>query len=89
MTLNDAKLYLRVDNDDENNLINELMKSAVSYMAGAIDGYEEKKASASPEWKAQAEQAERLLIADWYENRLPVGRPANAAVTFIITQLQL
>lgn len=88
MTLNDMKLYLRVDSDVEDSLILDLMDSAVNYMAGAIDDYEAKK-EASSKWKNKAEQAERLLVADWFENRTEKERPANSNVSAIITQLQL
>lgn len=87
MTLNDVKLYLRIDGTNEDNLINELITASESYMRDAISDFDDKKAD--PEWLAKAEQAQRLLIADWFENRLPTARPANAAVTLIITQLQL
>lgn len=83
MNLSDVKLYLRVDGTSEDTLINDLMLAAKDYMRGAVSNYD----SVADTDKAQL--AERMLIADWYENRIPVGRPANAAVTLIITQLQL
>lgn len=89
MTIEDAKLYLRIDGNDEDALINDLLKASESYLSDAIDDYETKKAENGPEWVAKAEQARRLLIADWYENRLAVGRPECAAVSLLLAQLQL
>lgn len=89
MELNDVKLFLRVDGNNEDILINDLIKTAHSYMAGAVDNFDEKYQNADDRWKAKADQAMRLLIADWYENRLAVGRPEMSAVALLITQLQL
>lgn len=89
MTLSDVKLFLRVDGDSEDILINDLMNAADNYLAGAIDNFDEKYQNADNNWKAKADQAKRLLIADWYENRLAVGRPEMSAITLLITQLQL
>ena len=89
MTLNDAKTYLRIDNTAEDELVTSLINAAQSYMEDAVDGYTEKKLTNGSAWTAKAEQAERLLINDWYEHRLAEARPVSAAVTLLITQLQL
>ena len=77
MTLDDAKLYLRVDTDDDDTLIQALITAAESYINQqtgktkrivGIDQngqpiYEDIKESEL--WKL----AVKLLLAHWYENR--------------------
>ena len=77
MTLEEAKLYLRVDMDDDDTLIQALITAAESYiaqqtgktkiLAGADENgqpiYEDIKESEL--WKL----AVKLLLAHWYENR--------------------
>lgn len=77
MTLEEAKLYLRVDTDDDDALIQALITAAESYIAqqtgktktlvGADENgqpiYEDIKESEL--W----ELAVKLLLAHWYENR--------------------
>lgn len=36
MTIDDIKTYLRVDHDDDDNLINQLEKTADAYLASAV-----------------------------------------------------
>ena len=45
LTLETAKQYLRVDSDDDNSLIKNLMVAAASYMAAAVDDYSTKCAA--------------------------------------------
>ena len=89
MTLNDVKIYLRVDNTVEDEFISSLMSAAESYLEDAVDNFQAKKLTKGPSWVAKAEQAERLLINDWYENRQAKERPVCSAVALLITQLQL
>lgn len=88
-TLEQVKLYLRIDTDDEDSLLNDLRNSAESYMQDAVDDFSSTYATASESWKAKADQCELLLISDWYENRLAQGRPVSSAVSLLLSQLQL
>ena len=77
MTLEDAKIYLRVDADDDDDLIQTLITAAEAYINGQTgktkkivgteeDGqpiYEDIKESEL--WKL----AVKLMLAHWYENR--------------------
>lgn len=87
LDITEVKNYIRVD--DEDNMVLSLMASAKSYMAGAIDNFDEIYANANDNWKAKADLAMKLLIADWYENRTPVGRPSNSTIQLLLAQLQL
>lgn len=85
-----AKKYLRVDGDSEDDLINQFMDSAASYMSGAVDGYKTIAASDS-DFAKLGTQAELALVAELYENRNVGGQEAkdySYTVRSIITQLQ-
>ena len=88
-TLEQVKLYLRIDTNDEDALLNNLISTAESYMQGAVDDFDSTYALSDAEWKAKADQCELLLIADWYENRLAKERPVASAVSLLLAQLQL
>lgn len=63
--INDVKEYLRIDNDEENGLLNILIKNAETYIengANAID-------TDNPKMVAQAQLIGLVLISDYYENR--------------------
>ena len=89
MTLSEVKEYLRVDDSTDDNLIQNLMDAAHSYMDAAVDDYDAKLEANGENWRRKAELAEKLLICDWYEQRLPASRPVSSAVALLIYQLQL
>ena len=64
MGLDEIKLYLRIDTDDEDELLSSLQLSAEEYLlnAGIEKDYE----------KQLYKLAVKLLISNWYENRNPV-----------------
>jgi len=64
MELSEAKEFLRVDFDDDDGVINSLITSSDQYLQGA--GCNEK---VNPELY---QQAQKLLISNWYENRVPI-----------------
>lgn len=65
MELDEIKLYLRLDTDDEDELLSSLQLSAEEYLlnAGIEKDYE----------KQLYKLAVKLLISNWYENRNPVS----------------
>jgi len=88
LTLTDAKNYCRATDDDDA-LVQSLIDAADSYMAGAVDNFVAKYASADSAWQAKADLAKKLLVADWYENRLATERPVSPAIRLLIVQLQI
>lgn len=89
MTLEEAKTYLRIDGEAEDDLITALLASAESYLRGAVTDYDAKRAD--PDCANVADMVQRLMIAEMYENR-SVGTDAQKdysfAVRSMITQLQ-
>jgi len=78
MTLEDAKIYLRVDVDDDDDLIQALITAAESYlkeqtgktkMVIDIDPETETLVTTDIRTSELWNLAVKLLVAHWYENR--------------------
>lgn len=65
ITIEQAKLYCRIDNDDEDELIENLIKVADEYIKTACGEYDQNN--------PKAELCQRILINHWYENRSATG----------------
>ena len=90
LTIDDVKLYLRIDGTDEDGLLERLLGVAEAYLDGAVDNF---SANMSDErFAAKAEMVEQAIIADLYENRNTGGIESHQygrAVESMIRQLQL
>ncbi|WP_139894505.1 head-tail connector protein [Bacillus cereus] len=83
LTLEEAKKYLRVDGDEEDDLITSFVIAAEIYIKNAT--------SKNVDLKSElAKLAARILIADWHENREAVGKAEQLAFSLqsILVQLQ-
>ncbi|MGG3674935.1 head-tail connector protein [Bacillus nitratireducens] len=83
LTLEEAKKYLRVDGDEEDDLIASFITAAEQYIKNAT--------SKNVDLKSElAKLAARILIAHWYENREAVGKAEQLAFSLqsILVQLQ-
>lgn len=88
LTLTDAKNFCRATDEDDA-LVQGLIDASESYLVSAVDDYKTKYANADTEWQAKADLVKKLLVADWYENRLATDRQVSASVCLLISQLQL
>lgn len=61
MTLDEIKIFLRIDDETEDNLLNALMLAAEEYLLGA--GIEKDYS------KEIYKLTVKMLISNWYENR--------------------
>lgn len=83
LTLEEAKKYLRVDGDEEDDLITSFVIAAEMYIKNAT--------SKNVNLKSElAKLAARILIAHWHENREAVGKAEQLAFSLqsILVQLQ-
>ncbi|MED2492498.1 head-tail connector protein, partial [Bacillus thuringiensis] len=72
LTLEEAKKYLRVDGDEEDDLITSFVEAAEIYIKNAT--------SKNVDLKSElAKLAARILIAHWHENREAVGKAEQLA----------
>jgi len=84
MTLEELKIYLRIDGQEDDGLINGLLLAAKEYL---------KNAGTAVEIGDLYELAVKLLVSHWYENRNTVlvgsiSKELEFALTTIITQLR-
>ena len=85
VTLEEAKKWLRIDGNEENTILEMLIKAAETYLYNAT----------GIEYTAENQLAKLyclVLCADWYENRMLIGQQPSEKVRFtcqaIMTQLQ-
>ncbi|MEC2553751.1 head-tail connector protein [Bacillus tropicus] len=83
LTVEEAKKYLRVDGDEEDDLITSFVIAAEIYIKNATSKNVDVKSEL-------AKLAARILIAHWYENREAVGKAEQLAFSLqsILVQLQ-
>lgn len=83
LTVEEAKKYLRVDGDEEENLITSFVIAAEIYIQNATR--QDVKLDS-----VLAKLAARILISHWYENREAVGKAEQLAFSLqsILVQLQ-
>lgn len=70
VSIDEAKEWLRVDHNDEDNMIQMLIKAAEKYLKNATGN----------EFDSSNELAQLfclVLIADWYENREMIGKVSD------------
>ena len=65
LTLEQAKLYCRIDNQEEDELIKTLIEVADEYIKTACGEYDTEN--------PKAELCQRILVNHWYENRTAIG----------------
>lgn len=61
MTLDEIKVFLRIDDESEDNLLNALMLASEEYLLGA--GIEKDYS------KEMYKLTVKMLVSNWYENR--------------------
>ncbi|MDT8900067.1 head-tail connector protein [Anaeroselena agilis] len=80
LSLEDVKLYLRVDSDDEDALLQDLMDGAIGYMQRMTGKVYD---PADGVWK----MAVKYLCSHWYENRDSAAAGRDARVDHTIDAL--
>lgn len=91
VTLEDVKLYLRIDGDAEDSLLQACMAAADSYLLSAVSDfstyYDE-----SADFAAKADLVKLALVSEMFRNRDPSNDDGRADYPFYIrsqiTQLQ-
>lgn len=90
VTLEDVKLYLRIDGDAEDALLQACMAAASAYLTSAVSDFTANY-QASADYAAKADLVSLALISEMYRNRDP-SNDGRADYPFYIrsqiTQLQ-
>lgn len=79
ITLQDVKLQLRIDNNDEDALLDKYMRASERYMRSAVDNYVDNEAM---------DIARLALITEMYEHRASEAKDYNYIIKSFIAQLQ-
>ncbi len=94
--LNDVKLYCRIDSDDEDDLLNEMIAAAKNQIFGQCGKTSYVNGEVEPIRLEDTELfklAVKMLVAHWYDNRgaVSVGEMKNIpyAVDSIIAEFRL
>lgn len=91
LDLDRTKNYIRVDVNEDDELIKMLIDTAYSYVSNAIDDFEKK--CLDDGFRNKAEHIMLFLIADWYDNRqysrYEKYNEVSHIVTAMIQQIQL
>ena len=90
VTLEDVKLYLRIDGDAEDSLLQACMAAADSYLISAVSDFSACY-DASADFAAKADLVKQALVSEMFRNRDP-SNDGRADYPFYIrsqiTQLQ-
>lgn len=68
MTLQDVKLYLRIDYDADDTLLETMIKAAENYMISGVTDYKKNYAE-NEKYAAAADICKMAIIAQMYEDR--------------------
>ena len=87
MTLDEVKIFLRIDGTDENDLLNTLMQTAEYYVEDSIIDYASKKDNAR--FIAKADLLKLMVVNDMYSDRSTVAGNEKYRLIYqsLITQL--
>ena len=87
VTLDQLKNYLRVDIDDDDELLTKQLEVATDYLKGAVSNFDANYA-AYEEFANKADQLKMVLVAEFYQNRDNENSGFGYAVKSLIAQLQ-
>lgn len=85
--IEDVKNYLRIDYNEDDNLLQSLMVAAENYLNDAICNLEE--CLKEEKFKERAKILMYVIIQDWYDNRESgESKDFNYTIRSMMTQLQ-
>ncbi|MBR1728070.1 MAG: head-tail connector protein [Selenomonadaceae bacterium] len=87
VTLERFKLYLRIDSDFEDELINQFLLTAKAYLRDAITDYEENYQK-SLVFAEKADLLQMIVAAEFYQNRDNSNHSLNYTIRSMMTQLK-
>lgn len=89
LELGEVKNYLRIDYDEDDNLLQSLMVAAEHYLGDALNNFEERLKVESGNFKERAQILAYVIIQDWYDNReAGESKDFNYTIRSMMTQLQ-
>lgn len=67
ITVDDIKLYLRIDNDVEDNMLQQMIDRADAYLDGAVDNFAE--CCKDDKFGKKADTVRMAIVSEMYNNR--------------------
>lgn len=90
MTLEEVKLYLRVDGNEEDDLLESFLNAAESYLRNAITNYADYYET-NEKFQAQADLLTMVIVSEQFNNRDGRNDPRNNfafVIRSMVNQLQ-
>lgn len=87
LTLERLKAHLRIDGDEEDELLEQYIEAAVSYLSGAADNYRANYMR-YPEYASKADMLTAILAAEFYQNRDNSVHDMSYTIRSLMAQLQ-
>jgi len=87
VTLDRLKNYLRIDADFEDELLEQFLGNAISYLKGAVSNYQANY-DVYPEFSDKADLLTMILAAEFYQNRDNSAHSLSYTINSLMTQLQ-
>lgn len=90
MTLEKVKLYLRVDGNEEDDLLESFLNAAESYLRNAITNYADYYET-NEKFQAQADLLKMVIVSEQFNNRDGRNDPRNNfafVIRSMVNQLQ-
>ena len=87
ITVEDLKQYLRIDGDEEDELLEAFIGTATAYLTGAVEDYFTLYA-VYPEFAAKADLLTAIFAAEYYQNRNNEVHDMSFASRALMAQLQ-
>jgi uncharacterized phage protein (predicted DNA packaging) len=89
MTLSDVKAYLRVDHDEDDNSIRDLLTAAETYLRRLCQPWVDDSSDEIilDELPVDFQMAVKLLVAHWYDTRRVTDHKHHAEIPFSVSAL--
>lgn len=85
LTLKQAKEYLRVEYDDEDDYINFLIGTAHDYMHEGVSDFKAKYEAGDDRYKKLAQMCELAIVQNLYDQRYLIGKKQE--MTYVIRSM--
>ena len=86
VTLDDVKVYLRIDGEEEDSFLLQCIAAAESYLVSSIDHHTENYET-SEDYAAKADLVKQALISEMYRNRDPSNDGRSSFSFFVQSAL--
>lgn len=87
VTLEKLKIYLRIDVDVEDELLQQFLGNAISYLSGAVSDYQTNYETYS-DFADKADLLTMVLAAEFYQNRDNSAHELSYTIKSMMAQLQ-